>query len=91
MKSLTLAFLLAAILPVQAQYGNPSKTIRLFNNQTNETIGTMTMSGNTAYLRDKDGNHYATIVGNADGTKTMYDPNGKVIEAQSHNLPKLPD
>jgi hypothetical protein len=92
MKIIALAFLLATATLAQAQqYPDPPKTVRLHNNATGEHLGTVTLSGNRAYLRNKDGEHYATMVRNADGTKTIYDPSGKVIEAESLKLPQLPE
>ena len=79
MKSLILALLLATTLPVQAQWVNFPKTVRLYDNATGETIGTVTVTGNTAYYRNKDGEHYATGVRNPDGTNTFFDPHGNVI------------
>ena len=79
MKSLVLAFTLALLLPAAAQYAPLPRTGNLINNATKEVIGTVTFSGNRAYLRDKDGKHLGTVVFNADGTRTTYDENGKVL------------
>ena len=79
MKSLVLAFTLALLLPAAAQYPPLPRTGNLVNNATKEVIGTVTFSGNRAYLRDKDGKHLGTVVFNADGTRTTYDENGKVL------------
>lgn len=70
---------LAMITPIKAQQLNQPKTIKLHNNATGENLGTMTVTGNTAYMRDKNGEHVATIVQNPDGTTTTFDPNGNVI------------
>jgi hypothetical protein len=91
MKSLILAFLLATITLAQAQQLNQPRTIKLHNNKTGENIGTLTVSGNTAYLRDMTGKHQATIVSNSDGTKTYYDYDGKIIDGTSIAIPKLPN
>jgi hypothetical protein len=80
MKSLVLAFTLALLLPAAAQYAPLPRTGNLINNATKEVIGTVTFSGDRAYLRDKDGKHLGTVVFNADGTRTTYDENGKVID-----------
>jgi len=79
MKSLVLAFTLALLLPAAAQYAPLPRTGNLINNATKEVIGTVTFSGDRAYLRDKDGKHLGTVVFNADGTRTTYDENGKVL------------
>jgi hypothetical protein len=86
MKALAFAFLLATLSPAAAQQLNQPRTIKLHNNATGENLGTVTITGNTAYMRNKNGEHVATIVTNPDGTKTSYDPSGKVIE--SVKLPK---
>jgi hypothetical protein len=83
MKTLILAILLATATLAQAQQ---PRTIKLHNNATGENIGSVTISGNTSYLRDKNGEHVATIVRNPDGSKTSFDPSGNVIE--SVKLPK---
>jgi hypothetical protein len=79
MKTLIFAVLLATATMAQAQQLNHPKTIKLHNNANGEHLGTLTISGNTAYLRDKNGEHIATIVHNPDGTKTTFDTNGNII------------
>ena len=74
------AFTFALLLPAAAQYAPLPRTGNLINNATKEVIGTVTFSGDRAYLRDKDGKHLGTVVFNADGTRTTYDENGKVID-----------
>jgi hypothetical protein len=64
---LAIAFTLAMLLPATAQIGDLPKTGNLIDNATKEVIGTVTFSGNRAYLRDKD------------GTRTAYDDSGNVI------------
>jgi hypothetical protein len=86
MRPLILALLLATTTLVQAQQLNQPRTIKLHNNSTGENIGTVTISGNTSYLRDKNGEHVATIVTNPDGSKTSFDPSGNIID--SVKLPK---
>lgn len=99
MKTLILALTFATATMAQAQqtYLSPvlpspiiPKTIKLHNSVTKEPIGTVTVNGNTVYFRDKHGTHYATMVRNPDGTKTLYDPSGKVIKKDSLNLPEMP-
>ena len=80
MRSLALAFTLAMLTTASAQYAPLPRTGNLVNNATKEVIGTVTFSDNRAYLRDKDGRHLGTVVFNADGTRTTYDENGKVID-----------
>ena len=66
----------------KAQQLNYPKTVTVHNNKTGEVIGTITVTvtGTTAYVRNKDGEHIYTVVQNPDGSKTAFDPNGKVIE-----------
>jgi hypothetical protein len=92
MKTILLVFALAMILPVQAQQLNHPKTIVFTNNATGEKMGTATVSTDgRIYFRDKAGEHYATMVREPNGTKTLYDPSGKVIDINSLNLPTLPE
>jgi len=83
MKALVTLFTIAMVATASAQHPPLPQTIKLHNKATKEPLGTATFSGNRIYLRDKDGEHYATIEYNADGTRTAYDPSGNVI--------KLPD
>jgi hypothetical protein len=79
MWKLCFAALLATTTMVQAQQLNHPKTIKLHNNKTGEDIGTITITGNTAYLRDKDGVHVRTIVQNPDGSTTSFDTHGNIV------------
>jgi len=45
-----------------------------------QQIGTATIWRNKMYVRDNNGEILGTFVYEADGTKTLYDPHGKVIE-----------
>ena len=75
----TLLLLLAMTFPAIAQH-NMSKTIRLFDNTTGEPIGTITINGPNAYLRDLSGKHIHTTTVEADGSRTVRDPNGNIIK-----------
>ena len=81
MRTFIALFTIAMLTTASAQYAPLPKTINLHNNATKEPLGTATFSGNRIYLRDKNGEHYATIEHDADGTRTMYDASGKVIAA----------
>ena len=81
MKTLVTLFTVAMLTTAAAQYPPLPKTINLHDTATKEPLGTATFSDNRIYLRDKNGEHYATIEYNADGTRTMYDASGKVIAA----------
>lgn len=78
--------LLALLTTASAQHLPLPATVQLHNRATKESLGTATFSGNRIYMRDKNGEHYATIEIAPDGTRTTYDPTGKVIAAPS--LPK---
>jgi hypothetical protein len=88
MRLLVLTLLLAVISPAQAQHLPSPKTVTIKNNATDEVIGTMTISGNTAYLRDKDGEHQATVVTESDRSQTVYDPSGKILRKLPAPAPK---
>jgi len=83
MKTLVAVFSIAMLATASAQYPPLPATVQLHSKATKEPLGTATFSDNRIYLRDKNGEHYATIEYNADGTRTAYDPSGNVI--------KLPD
>jgi hypothetical protein len=51
-----------------------------FTDVDGKQIGTTATMGNRIYIRDLKGEHLATIVIEADGTRTIYDPHGKVID-----------
>ena len=66
-------------------------TMPLFDNNTKETIGTATQWGNRIVLRKTDGTFIATIVFERDGTRNMYDEDGKVLDQIPGNvtIPKV--
>ena len=86
MRTLVALFTIAMLTTASAQYPPLSQTVQLHDKATKEPLGTATFSGNRIYMRDKNGEHYATIEIAPDGTRTTYDPSGKVIAAPS--LPK---
>lgn len=51
-----------------------------FTNKDGKVIGTATTWGNHIYVRDLKGEIVMTIVLDADGTRTLYDPNGKILD-----------
>lgn len=69
---------IAGILLARAQSPMP-RTVPLVN-KSGEVVGTATLSGLRLYLRDKDGELIATIVLERNGTRTLYDPHGKVLD-----------
>ena len=50
-----------------------------FDKTTGEVAGTTTIVDGEAYLRDKNGAHYATLTINQDGSRSMTDPQGRPI------------
>jgi hypothetical protein len=92
MKTIILAFMLTTATMAQAQLlsdipirSSIPKTIKFLNPQ-NEIVGTATVNDNTIYFRDKNGEHYATMVVAKDGTKTFYDPSGKIVDPSTLSL-----
>lgn len=77
MWKLCFAALLATATMAQAQQLDVPKTIKLHNKGV--YLGTATMSGNTIYIRNKDGEHIYTTVRNPDGTATTFDTRGNII------------
>ena len=73
MKSLVLLFLVTSVWAAEAQ------TFPL-TAKGSEKIGTVTIDGNRAYLRDLEGKLIGTVVALPDGTKTAYDPDGNVVK-----------
>jgi hypothetical protein len=55
------------------------RTIPWTNPARDGDVGTATFSGNRVYFRDSKGEHVSTMVVGPGGTRTMYDPHGKVI------------
>jgi len=64
-------------------------TVPLTDNKDGKQIGTATFSDNHIYLRHSNGEFMATVEIARDGTRTLYDPHGKIID----QLPgvKLPE
>jgi len=87
MKSFVVAFTIAMLTAASAQTPPPLKTINLYNNATKEPLGTATYSGTRIYMRDKNGEHYATIVVEPDGSNTAYDSDGKIIKQNRKGRP----
>ena len=76
MYALFAAFTILTAAPAWAQ--QPSTGV--WNNTKGEVLGTVTNSGGRLYLRNTQGELVATIVFEQDGTRTIYDPNGKVLD-----------
>lgn len=84
-------FTLVMMTAALAQNYVAPRTIKLVNKDTQEVIGTVTMSDNRLYYRDMKGEHFATVQVHKDGTRTMYDPSGKVIERPTVPVPVIPE
>jgi hypothetical protein len=59
----------------------PTTTMTQYDKTTGQIMGTTTIVGGKAYLRDKNGKHYATLIIDKDGTRRMVDPEGQPIDA----------
>jgi hypothetical protein len=79
-----LAIILTTITVATAQ---TPRTVPLLG-KDQQQIGTATFDGNRIYLRDGANNLFAQIVVDADGTRTMYDANGKVLDRIAGTSPK---
>jgi len=75
----TILILIALTLPVAAQHNMP-KTVKLHDKATGAAIGTITINGANAYLRDNDGTHLQTITVETDGSRTVRDPRGNILK-----------
>jgi hypothetical protein len=80
MKALVLVLALFAT-PASAQSMLP-RTVP-FNDASGQQVGTATFSGNHVYLRDLEGRHIVTIVLEKDGSQTMLDPSGNVLDKRA--------
>lgn len=89
MKALILMLALAATPAIaqtfQGQDPGMPRTVP-FNDANGVAIGTATFAGNRIYLRSTAGVLVATIVVDKNGTQTMYDRNGNVLDKRE--LPK---
>jgi hypothetical protein len=91
MKSLAFAFLCFSVTtalaqspfdkPFEPSLNNDVPTIMTqYDKTTGEVMGTTTVIDGKAYLRDKNGTHYATLAIDKDGTRHMTNPQGQPIE-----------
>jgi hypothetical protein len=76
---LALVLALSAATATAAQQRGTPTTVPLLN-KNKERIGTATFFGPRITLRDSEGEVFATIVVDPDGTRTMYDVHGKVLD-----------
>jgi len=80
--------LVLATTPAVAQRFELPTTVKL-TAKNGAVVGTVTFSRDGRfYLRDGKGGFIATIVVNADGSKTAYDYSGKVIDVPDVDLPR---
>jgi hypothetical protein len=81
MKSYAFTLTLLFTTPAWAQWPYPDWPRTVPSTDAAGNInGSATVSGNRVYLRDKNGKLIATMVIELDGSKTVYDPSGKIIE-----------
>jgi hypothetical protein len=85
---LILAVALIATPAMAQQIPAEARHINLTNKVTGEKVGSIHIDGNRSYLRDKDGTHIETIIRNADGTATVYDPNGNKLKTLNSSKAK---
>lgn len=65
-----------------APFSNETPTVvTQFDKNSGAVMGTTTIVDGKAYLRDKNGAHYATLIIDKDGTRRMVDPEGQPIDA----------
>lgn len=74
--------LLVAMSTTVAAQSMPLPRTGPWTDANGEVIGTVTIDGLRMYLRTTEGKLVVTIVIGADGTKTMYDPDGKILDQQ---------
>jgi len=86
MYALLAAFILAAT-PAWAQKSDHPVTHQLVD-KNGAKAGTVTISGNRQFLRDINDELIATIVIEKDGTRTAYDPDGKVLKSDKLPVPR---
>ena len=79
MKALIAALTFAMITTAAAQIIPTPRTVP-FNDASGKAIGTATFWGRRMTLRDGKGDLIGTVTLDADGTKTLYDPNGKILD-----------
>ena len=83
MKTLIIALTLAALTSLaQAQTALP-KTMKLYNNQNGQVVGTATQNGRTLYLRDLNSELVGSVTMERDGKRTFRDPSGNVVDGLS--------
>jgi len=66
---------LSSVCAAQAQTASYTLTAK-----NGEPIGTVTVDGNRAYLRDLEEKLIGTVVALPDGTRTAYDADGNVVK-----------
>ena len=90
MKALITALALVTTVPAAAQQYELPRTIVLKNPQ-GETVGFGTQTGNRIVIRNTNKVLLGTVVLNEDGSKTLYDPDGKLVRSiQSSNNGSAP-
>ncbi len=85
MKTFIIVLILLLAAPAVAQRPLPT-TLPLIDNNTKETIGTATLWGRKMVLRKTDGTFIATIAIEPDGTRKMFDENGKILDQIPPNV-----
>jgi hypothetical protein len=84
MKTLIIALMMTTAAAAQDPTQMP-KTVP-FTAANGDIIGSATFSSNHIYIRDTKGEPIATIVVDRDGTRTIYDPHGKILDQISGSV-----
>lgn len=66
--------------PFEPSLNTDTPTVVTQFDQDGKQAGTVTITGGRAYLRDRNGKHYATLIIDKDGTRHMVDPEGQPID-----------
>jgi hypothetical protein len=88
MRPLLAVIILASVTAAAAAQTPMPRTVP-FNDKDGNQIGTATFSGDKIYLRDLKGEFIATVAIAADGTRTLYDPHGKILDRLPGKLPEV--
>lgn len=80
--TLALALQLSLWPPMSGPHAPPLPLTVPLTDPSGKHTGTATISGDRTYIRNLKGEHVSTIVIGRDGSKTLYDPNGKILDQQ---------
>ena len=81
MRAFVVLALLLAAPAAAAQTGQWPRTVPMVHD--GKPAGTATFTGNRIYLRNVQGELFAQIILAPDGSRTLLDPHGKVLDQQA--------